>query len=569
MNGQPRRYETLRRCLQVTAAIAMVHVLVVALALFLQSQRLTRLSPLESSALEAMQEELKKRPDDRALRDRLRGYDLLVRRVWFEGQSWHREGLRLLAMGLFVALGALLAARALRGRQALPPEDRVPAAPDPGGEVRVVAVMAGVSLLAALAVLQMVPASGPGEGEGRKERQEEKQEETKGGLRPQQANWPNFRGPQATGRALDRKAVTGWDVATKKGLRWKVPVPLPGFSSPIVWDEQVFLTGGDEKRRVLFSFDAHTGALRWEADTAAIPGSPARLPDVTGDTGFAASTPATDGRRVFAVFATGNLICCDMEGRRLWARALGLPALNYGYASSLLCAGEGLVVQVDADEEQKLLCLEGATGRVLWEARRNTKSSWSSPAHLTLDGRELVVVATSRHVEAFDLATGQALWSVACLRGEMAPSPTFDGKTVYVAGDSAYAAAIDAATGKLLWKNGGAVLPDVSSPVVFGKELYLFASGGTLSCLETAKGEILWEKDLPQGWYGSPLALSDAILAFDRKGKMIVLRPDGTKLDLLAEGDLGEGVDTTPALVGNRMFVRGRSHLFCLEGGSR
>ena len=137
-------------------------------------------------------------------------------------------------------------------------------------------------------------------------------------------------------------------------MLWKNKVPLKGFSSPIVWQDKLFVTGGDKKKREIYCYDANNGKLLWRHNVTGISGSPVKPPKVTSDTGYAASTPATDGHRVFAIFATGDLVCTDFEGKRIWAKNLGVPENPYGYSSSLLTTPDKLIVQYD--DERRSCC---------------------------------------------------------------------------------------------------------------------------------------------------------------------------------------------------------------------
>ena len=147
--------------------------------------------------------------------------------------------------------------------------------------------------------------------------------------------WPRFRGPGGLGISAYTNVPDAWDAASGKGIVWKTPVPLPGNNSPVVWGKRVFLSGADKHRREVYCFDADSGKLVWRQNVPGTPQSTAKPPEVTDDTGYAAPTTATDGRRVFAIFANGDLAAFDVSGKPAWAKSLGIPENSYGHASSL------------------------------------------------------------------------------------------------------------------------------------------------------------------------------------------------------------------------------------------
>ena len=142
------------------------------------------------------------------------------------------------------------------------------------------------------------------------------------------------------------------------------------MSSPIVWEGRIFLTGADDESRQLYCVDADSGKLLWQHDVDGVPGSPdsGKLPEVLDQAGFAAPTPTTDGKYVAAVFATGELVCVDTQGKRNWIRHLGVPNNHYGHASSLLCHEDLLFVQYDQKENSQLLAFNLASGKPVWQA---------------------------------------------------------------------------------------------------------------------------------------------------------------------------------------------------------
>ncbi len=338
------------------------------------------------------------------------------------------------------------------------------------------------------------------------------------------------------------------------------------MSSPIVWKERIFLTGADEDTRQLYCIDASSGKLLWQHEVDGVPGSPdhGKIPDVLDETGFAASTPTTNGQYVAAVFATGELVCVDLQGKRNWVKHLGIPQNHYGHASSLLCHANLLFVQYDQKRNSQLLAFELASGKLVWQAKREAMS-WSSPILARNKGSMELILTNSRSVEGYDPKSGQHLWRVACLDGEIASSAAYANGTVFVANEGAPASAIDISSPerRTLWQ-WDEDLPDSASPVANDKYLIMPTAFGAVSCLEARTGKTLWVHDFDQGFCSSPIILNDRVYLTDLSGKTQIFKLQDD-FELLGVADVGEPVYATPAFVGERIYLRSLQHLFCIR----
>jgi len=357
-----------------------------------------------------------------------------------------------------------------------------------------------------------------------------------------------------------------WDGKAGTHVAWKIVTPRPGFSSPILWDDALFLTGADSQSRELYCYNAATGELRWTADTADIIGSPAKLPKVTEDTGYAASTPTTDGLRVYAIFATGDVLAVDFTGKRVWARNLEPPDNPYGHASSLVVHRGRVLVQYDTYGESRLIALDAATGETAWEKKRPVGASWATPVLATVGGRTEVYLNAEPFVMAFDAETGDELWRNECLGGEVGPSPAYDNGVAYFTTDYAILAAIHTGNsgkdGTFAWQTDEE-LPDVSSPVAAGGLLFVCTSAGVVSCYDSQTGTLHWRHEYDEGFYSSPVVVAGRVYVTDNKGLTQVFAA-AKEFQSLATNDLGEPAMGTLACRGNRAYLRGMHHLYCL-----
>jgi outer membrane protein assembly factor BamB len=380
-------------------------------------------------------------------------------------------------------------------------------------------------------------------------------------------NWTCFRGPGANGHAAHANPPMNWSAEEGKNILWKSEIPKHGMSSPVIWEDRLFLTGADDLSRQIYCFETDTGRLLWQHDVNDIPGSPpgGQLPNVLDETGFAAPTAITNGRYGAAIFGTGELVCVNMKGDRVWAKHLGIPKNHYGHASSLISHKNKLFVQYDQTDNSQLLAFDLASGHLAWQVKRGD-ISWSSPILIDNGGRMELILTNSKAVDGYDPETGKRLWQVDCLDGEVAVSAAYADGVVFVANEGATATAIDIghhdSAPKILWQWDD-TLPDAASPLA-NEDLLILPSGfGVVTCLDGKTGKVLWEHEFNDGFYSSPILVDDRVYLLDLSGDMQVFKMD-SRFELLSVSEIGEDAYATPAFVGDRIYIRGLMHLFCI-----
>ena len=374
-----------------------------------------------------------------------------------------------------------------------------------------------------------------------------------------------FRGNNANGQSSARGVPTRWDLAAGTNIAWKTTVPKAGFNSPVLNGRNVFLTGADASARELYCYDLLTGDLRWTLSADGIPGSPASMPQVNDDTGLAASTVATNGSVVCAIFATGDILCADIDGKRLWAKNLGVPDNHYGYASSLLIYGSEVIVQYDNDSDGKLLALNLRDGSVRWSKSRTEKATWSSPVIAYVDRKPQLLVMGNPALMAYNPDNGELIWSVNCMSGEVGSSPCSANGIIFGASEYAALVAVDGRDGTELWRVTD-YLPEVSSPVATKDYVYVATSYGMLIAYDANTGDILAEQDLGTQFYASPMLVEGKLYLFGTEGNLYIFSNDG-KLTLLRTIATGEATFATPAFTDGRIVVRSVDHLYCVNAG--
>jgi outer membrane protein assembly factor BamB len=374
-------------------------------------------------------------------------------------------------------------------------------------------------------------------------------------------HYNSFRGPLGHG-VSPHKAPTSWDGAAGTNVKWKVKIPVSGYSSPILWGNKLFITGANNNDRWLYCYDTGTGKLLWQHQANGIAGSPATAPKTTDDTGLAAPTAVTDGRVVVAIFGTGDIMACDLDGNRVWARNLGVPDNHYGHSSSLIAWANKVLVQYDTNRGGRLLALDMMTGEIKWDIRRTSRISWASPILAEIGGKMQVITAAEPTVAGYDIETGKELWKNDCLMGEIGPSPAFGSGLVFATNEYATLAAINPENGSKVWEENE-YLAEVASPVVADGLLFVATSYGVLACYDVHTGNKYWEKDFGQGFYASPVIAGDLLYAADMSGSVHIYKVS-RQAEPVASPKMGEKVYSTPAFGEGRIYVRGVGHLYCI-----
>lgn len=553
--------------------VAAVFCIAVAALLVQNAVQLYRTDPLNDPALQALRTSFDRGDASPELVESIRSLDLLARRAYFNSRRHIAQGGLLLAAGLVALLIASQIAAALDDR---PPPRPTPNGPiaggSPGTRADRTAVAAGAVVLLALAAAaawtarSRFPVAPPAPPDAPHTAPEAARPTAPAETVPAPANdeerqrqWPAFRGPFGNGLAAPgTTAPAAWDATDGTGILWKTPLPRGGYGSPIVWGGHVFATGGDPSSRELFAVDASSGKLLWRRELGTLPNAPAELPTMFEQALFAAPTPATDGTRVFALFATGELGCFDFDGNRLWARHLGTPAIPYGHSSSPIVWRDRLLLQIDSNNAPRLVALRTADGADLWEAALDS-ASWASPVCVPREvGAPLLVVCTGKRVAAFDPTDGKALWEVpGIIGGEGGASPAFGSNTIVVSSaNGVYALrppAGDAPAATLWhWTDEPAGMP---SPVVSGDLVFIVSDHGTVTCLKLADGEKVWTHDVEEECYASPLIANGRLFVSDRTGKTHIFAASA-EFAALGRGTLDTEISATPALSGGRMFVK-------------
>ena len=548
--------------------------------------------PFEAVELRQLKAELAESPKDDALKQRIRQMDRDLREHFFDRRDANKTGAYLLLTGLVLFI---LAVRKDKARRPALPD--VPAAvelPDDRGRNarigRIVLTLLGLLMVGgSIAVIEKLDRD---DDYGLGPSPDAASNDAKPDVAPIPppppppptfptreellAEWPAFRGPEGSGIAKNAKCVESWDGKSGKNVLWKVPVPVPGASSPVIWGDRIWLTSADKRREVVLCYSLATGDLLWQK-TMTVSGKRPEPPDVLEKKlGFAAATAVTDGHRVAAIFANGFVGCFDRDGKQLWAQNIGPFEDHYGHASSLAFHRDKLLLQIDEmgedAEKAHLIALDFVTGKEVWKVERPVEISWSSPIVARIGDKDMAILCAPPYAMAYDAATGDELWRADCLAGEGTPSAV-------AAGGRVYAVHMDTALNAIRADGKGDVtethidwiyedyLPDVTSPVCDGERVLIVSTDGYVSCIDVADGGLLWELEIEAEFYASPSLAGNLLFATTKKGVTHVLRLAADKAadpEKLPTADLGEGVFASFAFAGDTIVIRGHEHLYAI-----
>jgi outer membrane protein assembly factor BamB len=541
--------------------------------------------PLNSSQLKDLKEQLRKAPTDEQLKNSIRALDLELRERHFRHLSRMNSGVWLLLIGtgfFILSSGRVMAAAK---KPVLPclrkpgPSASLKTAEFSRFSVAAVGAITGAGLLwittsAPRSVLPNISdTANIADGTA-----------IQSDSAPDYASpaelareWPAFRGHEGSGLALAANPPVRWDADTGEGIAWKVESPSTGFNSPLVFGGNIYLSGGDASKLEVVALRVADGQIAWRQALGKIPGSSSDNAEIPESTGYAPATMATDGRRVYAIFANGSLGAFTMDGQPAWAKSFGALKNVYGHATSLATWRDRLIVQLDQGETEDgksmLYALDGRTGKPVWQRPRKVGASWASPIVFDADGKSQVVALSLPWAIAYSAVDGSELWRVDCLNGEVTPSPVFAGGLLLVASPSDRIVSIrpdgtgDVTKTHMVWSFDEDI-PDVTSPVSNGELVFMVTTYGMLTCLDITNGTKLWDHELEMECHASPVIAGGKLYQFGQDGSVVVIEA-GREYKEVFRTKMPDSFHATPAIVGDHIVLRGMTNIWCIGPGGK
>lgn len=421
------------------------------------------------------------------------------------------------------------------------------------------------------------------------------------------ANWPQFRGPQASGLDTNAAAPVTWNVEKGENVRWQAAVPGLAHSSPIIWGERIYVTTAvrpgkaelkvglygdiqsaedtDSHQWRLLAFEKATGKLVW--DKPGYEGRPRtkRHPKSS----HCSSSPATDGKRIVTIFGSEGLFCFDMDGKVIWKKDLGLmdsgyyvvPSAQWGFASSPVIYDDKVVVQCDVQTNSFLSVYSLSEGKELWRTPRTDVPTWSTPTVVRVSGQTQILLNGWHHMGAYDFATGKEIWKLDGGGDIPVPTPIVgDGLAYFTSGHGRFGPM----RGIRLDAKGDITPEDVpktnssiawvharkgnymQTPILIGNKVFGCTDFGVLTCFDAQTGDINFNERIgsgSEGFTASPVSDGRHLYITSEVGNVYVADAD-TKLSIVATNKLGETCMASPAVCDGTLFFRAREHLIAV-----
>jgi len=393
-------------------------------------------------------------------------------------------------------------------------------------------------------------------------------------------NWPQFRGPHGDNRIDDAKLPTTW--SEKKNIAWKTAIHDKGWSSPVVWGDQVWLTTAKEDGSRLFAVcvDRASGKVTHDVKVFDVD-KPSELWRKFNS--FASPSPAIEEGRVYVHFGTYGTACLDTRnGKTIWERR-NLHCDHFrGAGASPILYGNLLVLTFDGFDKQYVAALDKKTGETVWKKDRSIdykttngdyKKAWGTPAVRIVDGKPQLVSSAAMATIAYDPKAGAELWKVYHGGMNVTAPPLYGHNKIFLCtGDGGLRLLAVHAGGHgditdtgIDWKvkNKGSV-PSHSSPILIDDLLYMVSNNGIISCVEAKTGATVWQERVGGNYWASPLYADGRIYFFDEAGLGHIVAV-GRTWKKLATNKLDDGCRASPAAAGNALFVRTLTHLYRIE----
>lgn len=399
------------------------------------------------------------------------------------------------------------------------------------------------------------------------------------------ANWPAWRGPEGIGVTRETGFPTRWSV--RENVRWHMPLPDSGNSTPIVWNDRVFITQAiaKEHRRTLMCFDRRDGKLLWQS------GVTFAEPEISHETNPQCSaSPVTDGERVIVFHGSAGVYCYDFSGRELWRRDLGKQRHIWGNGASPMLHQNLCILNFGPGERTFLIALNKHTGETVWqvnepggdsgEKKPEQKSalwigSWTTPVAASIHGRDELLMSFPNRVCAFDPKTGREFWTCEGLNPLVYTSPIYKGDVVVAMGGYNGSALAVRAGGSgdvtgthRLWHTPR-TKQRIGSGVIAGDHIYILNDPGVAECLDLKSGATVWEERLrgpgvnSTSW-SSMVLTGDQIYAVNQSGDTFVVRAS-PRFEVISTNSVNERTLSSLAFSDKEIFLRSYEQLWCFR----
>ena len=380
-------------------------------------------------------------------------------------------------------------------------------------------------------------------------------------------DWPQFRGPDGQGHSAERSLPVSW--SEKENIRWKVPIPGLGWSSPAILGDRIWLTTATERGRSLqaICFDRETGRQKLAVEVFHSGGEE----PINEKNSYASPTPLLDGDRVYLHFGPYGTACIRNSGEILWRTRLRYTP-QHGPGGSPALFEDLLIVSCDGLDIQYVAALDTGTGKMRWKSSRSGSQAYVTPLVIEIGGRKQVIAPGAFRATAYEPRTGKEIWWVRYGQGfSNVPRPVFGAGLVFICTGFFEPEVLavrpdgekDVTRSHVAWtlKRGAPLTP---SPLLAGENLYVVSDNGIATCLDARTGAIHWRERLGGNFSASPVYADGRIYFLNEDGAATVIAP-GNQFQKLATNQLDGRTLASIAVSGGALFLRTDRNLYRIE----
>ena len=392
-------------------------------------------------------------------------------------------------------------------------------------------------------------------------------------------NWADWRGPTCDGRVDAANLPLTW--GETENIKWKTPTPHQGWSTPVIWGDQIWMTAATEDGKQFFALcvDFDTGKITRNIKVFDCAKPQGKHPLNS----YATPSAVIEEGRVYVHYGTFGTACIDTRsGKVLWRWNEITCDHIQGPASSPFLFENLLILHLEGSDVQFIVALDKQTGKTVWKSERPQEyytgnplfyKAYITPIIIVVDGKPQLISNGAKVCQALDPFTGKEIWRVVYGGDSTISRPIFIDGLVYVncgwEEESADLWAIkpdgagDVTASKVVWKVEEHI-PIESSPTFADGMIFIIDDRGTASCIDAKTGAVHWREKFKSMFSASPIAAHDRVYFFDKKGKTVVVAADKT-FKQLAVNQLGDGFMASPAVRNNSLILRSRTHLYRVE----
>ncbi len=390
-------------------------------------------------------------------------------------------------------------------------------------------------------------------------------------------NWPDFRGPNGDGRATTARLPLSW--SETENVKWRVDLPGRGWSTPVAWNDQLWMTSAEEDgKSLLVLCVGNDGKLKHRVKVFGVE-KPAPINRLNS---HASPSPVIEAGRVYAHFGTSGTACLDTTTAKiLWTRRDVNLDHQEGAGSSPILFGDLLIFHCDGRDRQYIAALDKKTGKTAWQVERSidlsktpthARKAFSTPLVVGGDKAPVLISPAAQGCYAYDPRSGRELWHLKYKGFSAVPRPVASGGLVYVVTDFArphlVAVRLDGhgdVTGTHVNWSVSAQMPSTPSPAIADGLIYTVTDkGGVACCLDAKTGKLQWRQRLGGNFSASPIVAGDRVYFFDREGNTTVMQ-QGRQAKILGVNRLATGLMASPTVVGDGLYLRTRTGLYRIE----